>query len=91
MASEKQKYKPLHETLQNNADALNAKQIKNEELTDLYRIVFETESGQRLLDHMVSKYIGHVPSAVATPNEIMFSHGQNYIVHEILSHMRKGK
>ena len=87
----KQKYKPLHERLQSETTSLDAQKIKQEELNDLYRGVFETEGGQRLLDYLVSKYIGHIPAAAATPNEIMFQHGQSYIVHEILQHMRKEK
>ncbi len=91
MAKDKIKYVPLHERLQVNTEALDAVRAKDEELTDLFRGVFESESGQRLLGHWVDKYIGHVPHAQATTNEIMFLHGQSYVVHEILQHMRKEK
>lgn len=77
--------------MQVNTDAIDAKRVKDDELTDLYRGVFESEQGQKLLGYMVNKYIAHVPAANSTPNEIMFLHGNSYIVHEILSHMRKEK
>lgn len=88
---EKQKHKPLHERLQGDTAAINAQKIKQEELSDLYRLVFESDSGQLLLEHFVAKYIGHVPSANSTPNEIMFMNGQSFVIHEILQHMRKEK
>jgi len=88
---EKVKYKPLHERLQIDDAALKKRNVKQEEIADLYRMVFETDNGQALLEHMVNKYIGHVPAANSTPNEIMFQHGQAYIIHEILNNMRKEK
>jgi len=88
---EKVKYKPLHERLQADASALDKKKIKQEDTADLYRMVFETDNGQLLLEHLVDKYIGHVPAANSTPNEVMFQHGRSYVVHEILNYMRKEK
>ena len=93
MGIEKQKYVPLHEQIQNakeeNNKTLLDKLLKRDELNDLYKSVFETDNGQRLLSHLVDAYIGHVPAVNATPNEIMFQHGQNYIVHDILNRIRR--
>ena len=95
MKIEKNKYVPLHERIQSSqgvaARTLAEVEARNEVLNDLYRGVFETEQGEKLLEYLVDKYIGKVPSAVSTPNEIMFLHGQSYIIHEILSHLRKEK
>lgn len=93
MSTEKQEYVPLHERIQNakedNKKTLQQKASQNNDLNDLYRSVFETDNGQRLLSHLVDSYIGHVPAASATPNEIVFQHGQNYIVHDILKRIRR--
>ena len=88
---EKVKYKPLHERLQADDSAMKSTKQKHEDTADLFRMVFETDNGQLLLEVLVNKYIGRVPSATATPNEIMFLHGQSYVIHEILNHMRKEK
>lgn len=90
---EKREYVPLHHRIQN-SEAVGKKQLldfkaKDADLNDLYRAVFETDEGQRLLSHLVNQYIGHIPTATATPNEIMFMHGQNYMVHDILRRIRR--
>lgn len=91
--SEKQDYVPLHKRILNaneeNKKTLLQKAFQKDELNDLYKSVFETPEGQRLLSHLVYSYIAHVPAANATPNEIMFQHGQNYIVHDILNRIRR--
>lgn len=95
MEQNKKKFMPLHERIQSSQGAASIALAKMEEnnniLNDLYRGVFETEEGVKLLEYLVDKYIGKVPSAVSTTNEIMFLHGQSYIIHEILSHLRKEK
>jgi len=88
-------YIPLHKRIQD-SEKVGKKEWqlfkkKDEELNDIYRAVFETDEGQRLLSHLVSQYIGHIPMANATPNEIMFMHGQNYIVHDILKRIKRGE
>ena len=90
--TKKRAFKPLHERLtSDNSETLKQINAKQEDIKDLYRMVFETENGQALLEHLTNKYIGHVPSATATPNEIMFLHGNAYIIHEILNNLRKEK
>lgn len=93
MSVEPQEHKPLHVRLQEESHSAKKtmlqKILKQDDLNDLYRGVFETDEGQRLLSHLVESYIGHVPKHDATPNEIMFMHGQNYIVHDILNRVRR--
>ena len=93
MGTEKQEYIPLHERIQqakkDNNKTLLEKFTKENDLNDLYKSVFETDIGQRLLSHLVDAYIGHVPAVNATPQEIMFQHGQNYIVHDILNRIKR--
>lgn len=62
---------------------------KDKEIGDLFKSVFDTHEGQQLLSHLVETYIGHVPAANATPNEIMFQHGRSYVVHDILKKIRR--
>jgi len=93
MSKVKQDYIPLHERIQSaseeNKKTMMQQVFQKDELNDLYRSVFETPEGQRLLSHLVNSYIGHIPAANATPNEIMFQHGQNYIIHDILNKIRR--
>ncbi len=88
---EKKKYVPLHERLQIDVAAVQELKNKQDELDDLFRGVFETENGQRLLGFWVDKYIGTVPSQNSTPTEIMFHHGMSMPVREILTHLRQEK
>ena len=87
------KYIPLHVRHQQAKDRSKATVIEMEQrekdITLLYRTLFESESGQLVLQHMVESYLSKVPSAVATPNEVMFGHGQAYVVHDILRKLKR--
>ena len=74
-----------------NTAPLEALEAKQDDLKILFRSVFETKEGERLLEYFVNKYISKVPSATATPHEIMFMHGNSYVIHDILNKMREEK
>ncbi len=87
----KTEFVPLHKRIQASSKKKHLEDIaaRNEELNDIYKIVFESDEGQLLLEHLVDAYVGKIPARNSTPEEIMFAAGERYIVLDILKRIRR--
>jgi len=93
--NKKREYTPLHVQIQNsrngNKALLEQMEIDQDNLNDVFKVVFEDEKGQTLLDYLVDTYVAPMPQRNSTPEEIMFMSGQRYIVMEILNRIQRNK
>jgi hypothetical protein len=80
--------KPLHiriqESKKKGKEQLEHQEAIEKELNEFYRMAFETEAGQKVLEHLTYTYLSRFPRRDMNPNEIMFGYGQEFVIKEIL-------
>ena len=74
--SEKRKFTPLHEQIQNaqgfQRDSQKDYEKRVSEIQGLYQDVFDTPQGQNLMKHLIDMYLTTIPASGMSPTDVMF-------------------